>query len=959
MADFTLQLLHASDQEAGVAALDDAPRFSAVLNALKDDFANTVILSSGDAYLPSPFFFAGGDPSLAPIIGAAGQGRADIAIQNKLGFQAIAFGNHEFDLGTSVIESLIQPSGNYPGALFPYLSANLDFSKDGALNDRIVADGLEASTIPGRIAKSTVITVNGEKIGVVGATTPTLPSISSPGPGVVTSPSNSNDFDALAAIIQQSIDQLTAQGIDKVIGLFHMQQIAIERDELAPRLKDIDIIMAGGSNTRLVDENDRLRPGDTAQGEYPTFVTGADGNPIALINTDGNYKYVGRLVLDFDANGVIIPESYDSVISGAFATDEAGVDFVYGADVNVRDVADPEILAITDALREVIQDQEGNIFGETEVFLNGTRSDVRTQETNLGNLTADANLAIAKKSDPSVVISIKNGGGIRDNIGVRVTQSGSTDPNDFVALPPQQVVVDGVVIKEEGEISQLDIANSLRFNNDLSLVTVTAAELLRLIEHGVSQSTPGATPGRFPQVSGVSFSFDPDLPANQRVQSLAVVYEAGNLIDAVVIEGKLIGDSSRTFRVVTLGFLANGGDSYPFPTFSNLERVNLFDPNAPKTGVATFAGDGTEQDALAEYLAAEFSTEPFAKEDVGPAEDLRIQNLNFRNDDVFRDAINGTDQGETLIGTPDADLILARGGNDQVFAKAGDDTVFGGAGNDEIQGDVGNDLLYGGDGNDTLNGGSGDDEIYGEAGNDVIFGGSGFNLIDAGEGNNTVYGGAGEDFIDAGAGDDVIYTGGGYDFVRAGDGNNKIFGDSDIDEIFTGSGNDTIYGNGGLDNIVSGAGDDLIYGGSQADTITAGLGNDTIYGNGGMDVLNGGAGDDLIYGGSQADTISGGAGNDTIFGNGGADFIDSGSGDDFISLGRGQATIVLAAGEGFDTIENFRSSQTKFQLDGVSFDDLSFTGRRGDTEIAFGDDVLALVKWTSVSTFTNNPGIFI
>lgn len=923
MADFTLQLLHAADQEAGVAALEDAPRFSAVLNALKDDFSNTVILSSGDAYLPSPFFFAGGDPSLAPIIGAAGQGRADIAIQNELGFQAIAFGNHEFDLGTSVIESLIQPSGAYPGAKFPYLSANLDFSRDTALNDRIVADGLEASTIPGRIAKSTVITVNGEKIGVVGATTPTLPNISSPGPGVVTSPSNSSDYDALAAIIQQSIDQLTAQGIDKVIGLFHMQQIAIERDELAPRLKDIDIIMAGGSNTRLVDENDRLRAGDTAQGEYPTFVTGADGNPIALINTDGNYKYVGRLVLDFDANGVIIPDSYDSVISGAFATDEEGVDFVYGADVNVRDVADPEILAITDALREVIQAQEGNVFGETEVFLNGTRSDVRTQETNLGNLTADANLAIAKQYDSSVVISIKNGGGIRDNIGVRVTQTGSTDPNDFVALPPQQVVVDGEVIKQEGEISQLDIANSLRFNNDLSLVTVTASELVRLIEHGVSQSTPGATPGRFPQVSGVSFSFDPDLPANQRVQSLAVTDETGQVIDAVVIDGKLIGDAKRTFRVVTLGFLANGGDSYPFPTFSNLNRVNLLDPTAPKTGVATFAADGTEQDALAEYLAAEFSQQPFTQADVGPAEDLRIQNLNSRNDAVFRDAINGTDSSETLIGTAAADLIFARGGNDRVFAKAGDDTVFGGMGNDEVQGEAGNDVIYGGEGNDTLNGNSGDDQIYGEAGNDRIFGGNGSNLLDAGEGDNIVYGG------------------------------------SDNDSIFAGSGNDTIYGNGGLDNITSGAGNDLIYGGAQADAIAAGLGNDTIYGNGGLDMLNGGEGDDLIYGGAQADTITGGAGNDTIYGNGGADLINSGAGNDFVSLGQGRATVVLAAGEGFDTIENFRSSQTKLQLEGLSFNDLSFKGVRGDTEISANGDVLAVVKWTAVSTFTNNPGIFV
>ncbi|MBE9197409.1 choice-of-anchor I family protein, partial [Synechocystis sp. LEGE 06083] len=126
---FKLQLFHASDQEGGVPALDDAPRFSAVLNALLQQdidndgiagFTNNLILSSGDAYIPGLFFSASQD-----IFG--GVGRADILIQNELGFQAIAFGNHEFDLGTALIADLIggDPADNFPGANFPYLSSNL------------------------------------------------------------------------------------------------------------------------------------------------------------------------------------------------------------------------------------------------------------------------------------------------------------------------------------------------------------------------------------------------------------------------------------------------------------------------------------------------------------------------------------------------------------------------------------------------------------------------------------------------------------------------------------------------------------------------------------------------------------------------------------------------------------------------------------------------------------------
>ena len=655
MAEFTLQLLHASDQEAGVPAIEDAPNFSAVLNALKNedangdgivDYANTLILSSGDAYIPGPFLSAS-----ETAFGGTGQG--DILIQNELGFQAIALGNHEFDLGTGVVASLIaaDPATGYPGTAFPYLSANLDFSTDANLAGLVTADGQEASTIPNSLAASTVITVNGERIGIVGATTPTLPTISSPGDvGVFPTTfdaSNPADIAALAAEIQADVDALLAANpdINKVVLLSHMQQISIEQ-ALATQLRNVDIIVAGGSNTRLVDETDRLRAGDTAQGVYPIIQTDLDGNPVAVVNTDGNYKYVGRLVIDFDANGVIIPESYDPTVSGAYATDDQGVAEVGGT-------PDPDVVAIADALAEVIAAQEGNIFGSTNVFLNGTRSDVRTQETNLGNLTADANLAYAQQTDPTVVISIKNGGGIRDDIGDVVVPPGATNPEDFLRVPPPANELAG---KEEGDISQLDITNALRFNNGLTLLTATAEELLAIVEHGVAASADGATPGQFPQIAGISFSFDDDLPAGDRVQSLAVLDANGEVMDVVVQNGELVGDASRTFRIVTLGFLADGGDGYPFP---NRDRTDLFaaDPAAQTfTGDATFAPDGTEQDALAEYLDDNFSDQPFDRADTAPAEDTRIQNLDFREDTVLADVDPG-DSGSGSDAVPQLTAI--------------------------------------------------------------------------------------------------------------------------------------------------------------------------------------------------------------------------------------------------------------------------------------------------------------
>jgi len=653
---FTLQILHASDFEAGIPALQDAVGFSAVINGLKDDFANTVILSSGDNYIPGPFFSSASDRSLDSVLGSAGPGRADIAILNAIGIQASVFGNHEFDLGTATISSLIVPSGAYPGALFPYLSGNLNFSNDANLRGRVVADGQEASTIRGRIAQTSVITVNGEKIGLVAATTPTLASISSPGAGVVITPANSGDIDALAAIIQEDVNALKAQvpGLNKIILLAHLQQIDLELS-LTSKLRDVDVIISGGSNTLLADSGDRLRSGDTVVNTYPLTRTDADGKPILVINTDGNYKYVGRLVLTFNDDGTIDTNSLNPAINGAYATDDAGVDAAFGSNVDTRTVADPQVVAITDALRTVIVANDSNIFGKTSVFLNGTRDSVRTEETNLGNLTADANLFIARQTDQTAVLSLKNGGGIRDNIGAISASSGSLNPNDVRRLPPPANPLAG---KLEGDISQLDIANSLRFNNSLSLVTVTATQLKEIFERGVAGVRPGATPGSFPQVGGVSFSFDATRAARvaannataatvagDRIRNLVITDADGDTTQVVVQNGQIVGDPSRTFRIVTLGFIADGGDDYPFPLFAAQNPTLLNRVNLP-TEVA-------EQAAFAAYISTKFPGGNFVfnEADVTASRDFRIQNLasfadnvvSFAQRDFQFDTFNRTD----------------------------------------------------------------------------------------------------------------------------------------------------------------------------------------------------------------------------------------------------------------------------------------------------------------------------
>jgi 2',3'-cyclic-nucleotide 2'-phosphodiesterase (5'-nucleotidase family) len=809
----TLQILHASDFEAGIPAIDDAINFSAILEGFKtNDVAapfqvpstvlpNTLVLSSGDNYIPGPFFNASSDTSLNGIGGlgtssAPTLGRADVGILNGLGIQASALGNHEFDLGTRQVRDILRQGGGNPGTNFPYLSTNLDFSTDENLRTEVATNPntAEASTIGRRLARSTIITVAGadgiqgtaddQRIGIVGATTPTLRNISSPGT-VGVAPANATDFAALAAEIQRSVDTLTATGINKVILLSHMQQLNIERDELAPRLRDVDIIIAGGSHTPLLDANDRLRPGTTDQGDYPIVRTGANGRPVLVLNTDANYRYVGRLVAEFDDDG-IINTNVNNVLSGAFATDGAGVDAVYGRDVNPSDEANANIVAITGALRTVVSTKDNTLTGKTTNFLNGNRDDVRTQETNLGNVTADANLAYARQLDSTVTISLKNGGGIRDNIGVVSGSGGATSAGSVQRLPPQPNPL--APNKEVGSVSQLDIENSLRFNNGLSLITVTASQLLQLLEHGVGDTGAGRTPGRFPQVGGLIFSFDATRPAaedvdgdgvidtgedrnsngrldaGQRVRSIALTNDEGKVTEVLVENGQIVGDPNRTFRMVTLDFLAGstqtaGGDGYPFPQFitANPTLANRVDLRGESTtdlnrngridaavtlpaGRSSFAVTGSEQDALAEYLIAQ-GTIDIA--DTAPAQDRRIQNLSVRSDTVLTTGrlLRSAAGGGRVVGTP---------GDDEIIGLRGADRLIGLAGNDEIFGNGGGDRLRGGDGDDILNGGGGSDRLFGGNGNDLITGGLG---------NNRAVGGRGRDIF-------VLTTGGGQTLVR-------------------------------------------------------------------------------------------------------------------------------------------------------------------------------------------------
>ncbi|MEM6930473.1 MAG: bifunctional metallophosphatase/5'-nucleotidase, partial [Myxococcota bacterium] len=258
-AAFTLQLLHFADVDSNEAtALSNIPDFSALVDGFSNDATYgdvSILVSSGDNVIPGPRWFAAENSSVRSISGSNEPGHADHYIMNQLGVVASVIGNHELDQGPGEFADAIQAESgggaDFPGAQFPYLAANIDFSAE---DDLTVGDaGAEASTLAAQVAPSATVVVNGETIGLVGVSTPQLPSITTTGDLVIDG--NLDPISDLADSVQPAIDALASSGIDKIIVLADLQNLNNEK-ALAGELENVDIIVGGGSNTRMGDSND-------------------------------------------------------------------------------------------------------------------------------------------------------------------------------------------------------------------------------------------------------------------------------------------------------------------------------------------------------------------------------------------------------------------------------------------------------------------------------------------------------------------------------------------------------------------------------------------------------------------------------------------------------------------------------------------------------------------------------
>lgn len=586
-ADFSITVLHNNDGESGLFAgggVGGIAEFKTQFDQTKSFYQGighgVVSVYAGDTFLAGPQFQASLDSNLG---GANPDGDGtrrfyDALAISRIGYDASIIGNHEFDFGPDVLTEFIGDAQTTNTTT--YLSANLDFT------------GTSLAALPStQLAPSKLVTVTADgspvKVGIIGATTSNLPFISSPG-GV--------SVNAVAAAVDAQVTSLQGQGADVIILGSHLQGIAEDQSLVsslsANSQSAINLIIAGGGDELLASNvgNSSFSPttanagapvsvadtglisGDTVEGSYPNTISG-----IPIVTTKDQYSYLGRVTLEFDNNGTF---------TGVNNTSNPQINTGFAADAGVASDIAP-VQTFVNGLAAT------NIGTSTVKLLHGGSNTIRSQETNLGNLVADAQRAAAITElslTANRTVGIANGGGIRADIAL----DGDTD------------------------ISRLDTFNVSPFGNFVSVVEdMSVSDLALTLENAVSRvvddAAPGINPirqgggtGRFAQVSGFSFTYDL-LGTAMTLKSNGEIDTAGTRILEIILDDNTVlwqngaiveANKDILLDLVLPSFNARGGDQYLadyIDTDYTVKTTTVTDQQALQAFVSAFGGDLASQ----------------------------------------------------------------------------------------------------------------------------------------------------------------------------------------------------------------------------------------------------------------------------------------------------------------------------------------------------------------------------
>ena len=327
------------------------------------------------------------------------------------------------------------------------------------------------------------------------------------------------------ADITAAIGELKKQGVNKIVALTH---VGYPRDLAAiAKIPDVDVVVGGHTNTFLSNTSDK------AEGPYPTLVDNPGGYKVPVVQAGAYSKYLGNLKVVFDDAGVVKESSGEPIL------------------IDSKIKPDEAVLARIKELGGPIEELKNKVVAEAAAPIDGSRETCRAAECAMGNLVTDAILERTK--DQGMTIAITNGGGLRASI-------------------------DG------GPVSMGEVLSVLPFQNTVATFQLKGSDVVAALENGLSQIEEGA--GRFPQVSGMKYSFDKSKPAGSRVVSVEV--KEGDAFVPL--------DPAKTYGVVSNNYMRSGGDGYSVFAKAGMNAYD-FGPNLELV--------------VADYLAAHRPYKPY------------------------------------------------------------------------------------------------------------------------------------------------------------------------------------------------------------------------------------------------------------------------------------------------------------------------------------------------------------
>jgi 2',3'-cyclic-nucleotide 2'-phosphodiesterase (5'-nucleotidase family) len=504
----TVTLLHMNDFHSQLDPLyapqepsqGSAARLKTLIDGIrsKKGAQNTLLLFGGDAFQGTMFY-------------NTWKGSAEIMTLNKLGFDAVCMGNHEFDSGPEeLVRALTGGPITIAGTQYPTEKAEFL-----VLSTNVDAQGVP--TLEEATVKRAVIEKNGVRYGLLGVTTTTTANVSSPGEHV--------KFLDYVASVQQEADALQAEGVDKI---FLMSHSGTDVDmQMVPLLSGVDVIVGGHDHALFGDPEAIRAMGLPQQAErvaapYPAVLQDKDEQTVLLVSAFEKGRWLGNIDITFDGEGRVQSWEGNPVFVRGCSYHKNDNGQPVDDDCSQQAAApDPAMQALVEQYRVPLDAVANELLGQASVDLTG-RHAAGADVHSMGDLTADIIYDYSKgeKADAAVV----NRGGMRADLS-------------------------------KGAVRYADINTVLPFDNTVMVVEMTGAELLEAMDVAVS-GAGGKSYGAYPHVS-----------RNMRIAYCASASDcdnplmAGGTVTRLEIDGKAVKPDAH-YRIATNDYLAKGGDFY-------------------------------------------------------------------------------------------------------------------------------------------------------------------------------------------------------------------------------------------------------------------------------------------------------------------------------------------------------------------------------------------------------------